>query len=109
MLRTITAALVAASLVAPALADDTSTPVKATPTFGPAVRLKAAGELIKVESPGYAFPAWYDIDGDGKPDLVVGQFRQGKMRVYKNEGDGKLAAGTWLQAGGKTAQVPGVW
>ena len=54
-------------------------------------------------------PCWADIDGDGKKDLLVGQFNEGKIRVFKNLGDGKLAAGDWLKADGKVAEVPGVW
>lgn len=77
--------------------------------FEPPVRLKAGGVPIRVESPGYAAPCWVDVDGDGKKDLVVGQFRQGKLKVYKNLGNGKFAEGVWLQAEGKLAEVPGVW
>jgi hypothetical protein len=77
--------------------------------FQPPVRLKAGDKPIRVERPGYAYPCWFDVDGDGKPDLVVGQFNQGKMMVYKNLGKGKFAAGTWLKADGKVAEVPGVW
>jgi hypothetical protein len=77
--------------------------------FQPPVRLKADGVPVRVESPGYAAPCWADIDGDGKKDLLVGQFNQGKIRVYKNLGDGKLAAGEWLKAEGAVAEVPGVW
>ena len=73
------------------------------------VRLEGAGSAVRVESPGYASPCWADVDGDGQKDLIVGQFNRGKMQVFKNLGDGKLAAATWLQADGKTAEVPGVW
>jgi len=73
------------------------------------VRLKADESAVRVESPGYAAPCWADIDGDGKKDLLVGQFNKGKIRVFKNLGDGKLAAGVWLQADGQVAEVPGVW
>jgi hypothetical protein len=73
------------------------------------VRLKAGGVAIRVESPGYAAPCWADVDGDGKKDLLVGQFNQGKIRVFRNLGEGKLAEGVWLQAGGQVAEVPGVW
>ncbi len=73
------------------------------------VRLKGAGAAVRVESPGYAAPCWADIDADGKKDLLVGQFNKGKIRVYKNLGDGKLAAGAWLKAEGEEAEVPGVW
>jgi len=73
------------------------------------VRLTADGVPVRVESPGYAAPCWADLDGDGKKDLLVGQFAQGKIRVFKNLGAGRLAPGTWLQAAGKDAEVPGVW
>ncbi len=73
------------------------------------VRLEGGGKPVRVESPGYAAPCWADVDGDGKNDLLVGQFAQGKIKVYKNLGDGTYAAGTWLQAGGQVAEVPGVW
>jgi hypothetical protein len=88
-----------------ALAEDTS----AKPEFSAPERLKAAGEIIRTEDPGYACPCWADMDGDGKKDLVVGQFAAGKMKVYRNLGEGKLAEGKWLEADGKTAEVPGVW
>ena len=77
--------------------------------FQPPVRLEGGGSPVRVESPGYAAPCWADIDGDGKKDLLVGQFNEGKIRVYKNLGGGKLAAGTWLQADGIDAEIPGVW
>ena len=73
------------------------------------VRLKAGDAVIRVESPGYAAPCWADIDSDGKKDLLVGQFNDGKIQVFKGLGDGKLAAGKWLEAEGKVATVPGVW
>jgi len=73
------------------------------------VRLTADGAAIRVEKPGYAAPCWADVDGDGKPELVVGQFNQGKMRVFKHLGGGKLGSGAWLQAEGQAAEVPGVW
>ena len=77
--------------------------------FEKPVCMEGGGATIRVESPGYAAPCWADIDGDGKKDLLVGQFSGGKIRVFKNLGDGKLAAGEWLKADGKVAEVPGVW
>jgi hypothetical protein len=73
------------------------------------VRLKVGGVPIRVEAPGYAAPCLADVDGDGIPDLLVGQFNQGKIRVFKGLGHGKFADGVWLRAGGKVAEVPGVW
>ena len=77
--------------------------------FAPPVRLKAGGVPIRVEAPGYASPCLADVDGDGKMDLLVGQFNQGKIQVFKHLGAEKFAAGNWLQAEGKVAEVPGVW
>jgi hypothetical protein len=77
--------------------------------FAPPVRLKSGDAAVRVESPGYACPAWADVDGDGKKDLIVGQFAQGKMRVFKSLGGTKFAPGEWLQVEGKVAEVPGVW
>jgi hypothetical protein len=77
--------------------------------FAAPVRVEADGKAVRTEAPGYAAPCWADVDGDGKKDLVVGQFAGGKINVYKNLGDGKLAAGDWLQVQGKAAIIPGVW
>jgi hypothetical protein len=77
--------------------------------FHPPTRLKADGVPVRVESPGYAAPCWADIDGDGKKDLLVGQFHGGKICVYKNLGEVKLAPAQWLKAEGAVAEVPGVW
>jgi hypothetical protein len=77
--------------------------------FEPPVRLLGGGQPIRVEAPGYAAPCWADVDGDGLDDLLVGQFRGGKITVYRNLGNRKLAEGAWLEAEGAVAEVPGVW
>lgn len=77
--------------------------------FAPPVRMKAGESFVAVEKPGYACPCWADVDGDGRKDLLVGQFAGGKIAVHRNLGDGKLAERKWLEAGGKVAEVPGVW
>jgi hypothetical protein len=76
--------------------------------FQPPVRMKAGDEYVKVEFPGYAAPCWTDVNRDGIGDLVVGQFAQGKIKVHLGAESG-LAEGQWLKAGGKVAEVPGVW
>ena len=82
---------------------------KSVVSFEAPVRLRADGELIHTESPGCATPAWFDIDGDGHRDLIVGQFADGRMKVYKGRGGMNLAKGEWLMADGEIAQVPGIW
>lgn len=86
-----------------------SNPVLHAQDLAAPVRVEAAGKPISVEEPGYASPCWHDVDGDGRADLVVGQYADGKMMVYRSTEDGKFAKGEWLQADGKVAMVPGIW
>jgi len=76
--------------------------------FAPPVRLEAAGKPIDT-AVGHAAPLVVDFDGDGKLDLLVGQFGEGILWVYKNVGTNvqpKYAAGVKFQAGGKDGKVP---
>jgi hypothetical protein len=75
--------------------------------FHPPVRLKAGDAAIRVESPGFAAPCWAELQG--KKQLFVGQFNQGKIRAFTYLGAEKFAPGKWLEADGKAAEVPGVW
>ena len=80
--------------------------------FAQPMMLKAGGAPIQVEAPGYACPSWADWDGDGKKDLLVGQFSQGKIHFFKNEGNDsapQFKKGEFLLTGNKPAEVPGVW
>jgi hypothetical protein len=86
-----------------------STALCSAADFQSPVRLKAGDAAVRVESPGYAAPCFADLDADGRKELLVGQFNQGKIRVFKHLDAEKLAPGEWLQAGGEVAQVPGVW
>jgi hypothetical protein len=69
--------------------------------------VKAGGQPIKVDI-GHAAPFVADYNGDGLPDLFVGQFGEGKLRIYKNVGsrtEPKFDKFEWFQAGGRVAQV----
>lgn len=79
------------------------------PKFSEPILLQAGGKPVRVESPGYAAPSVFDVNGDGHLDLAVGQFSGGKIKIYPGQGQGKFGAGKWLQADGKDAEVPGVW
>ncbi len=67
-----------------------------------------AGAPIGVKV-GHAAPLAIDFDGDGVRDLLVGQFGDGKLNIFKNTGTNAspiLAGGVFLQAGGKDATIP---
>lgn len=49
------------------------------------IRLEAGGKPINVDV-GHAAPFLCDFDGDGVTDLLVGQFGQGRLRIYRNHG-----------------------
>ncbi|CAN5740046.1 hypothetical protein BH23PLA1_BH23PLA1_33620 [soil metagenome] len=72
------------------------------------VRIEAAGKPIDTEI-GHAAPFVGDFDGDGVPDLLVGQFGDGILWIYRNEGtaaEPKLAEGVQFQEGAETGRVP---
>jgi len=55
------------------------------PEFQPGVCLQADGKNIDVRV-GHLVPTVIDWNGDGKKDLIVGQFSGGKISVYLNKG-----------------------
>ena len=77
--------------------------------FEAPVKFMADGKAIQLPSPGWAYPVMQDINGDGRDDLVVGQYKDGKMGVYAQQSDGNFTWHDWLQASGDDAIVPGIW
>lgn len=72
------------------------------------VRIEAGGEPINVDI-GHAAPHYADFDGDKVLDLLVGQFGEGKLRVYRNLGtdaEPKFGEFAWFEAGGELGTVP---
>lgn len=88
----------AASAAAAAFSDELAEPV----------RIEAGGKPIDTEI-GHAAPFVCDFDGDGVQDLLVGQFGNGQLWIFRNEGTNaqpKLAAGVKFKEGGKDGTVP---
>ncbi len=53
---------------------------------------------------GYAAPIVTDWNGDGKKDLIVGQFKSAKLRLYRNLGNDnnpQFEGFEYLKAGGE--------
>lgn len=78
------------------------------PQFQDGVKIEADGQPIDVET-GHAVPVVTDWNGDGKKDLLVGQFSGGKIRVYLNQGTDSAPTFkdfTYLQAGGVQISLP---
>jgi hypothetical protein len=75
--------------------------------FGKERQLQAGGKPLHVN--GDAGPFACDWDGDGKLDLLVGQYHDGRLRIYRNTGTNaqpKFESYTWFEAGGTIARVP---
>jgi hypothetical protein len=78
-----------------------------TVEFEKPFRIEAGGHPINVDI-GHAAPYMYDFDGDSVRDLLVGQFGQGRLRIYKNSGSNKepqFLKSEWFMAGGKIASI----
>lgn len=79
-----------------------------TPVFDPPVYVQANGVNINVGYGGNASPFVIDWDGDGKQDLLLGQFDLGKVRFYTNIGthyNPTFSDFVYLQAGGVDISV----
>jgi len=57
-----------------------------TPAFDAPVAIEASGVPINVGTGGNASPFLVDWNGDGKQDLLLGQYLSGKVRFYANIG-----------------------
>jgi hypothetical protein len=97
--------LAAVSLAALAQAGEPALPKS---SLAPPVALLCAGKPIDVDI-GHAAPCFADLLGEGKPQLLVGQFGEGKLRVYRNAGTAaapRFDALDWFTAGGAAGKVP---
>lgn len=91
--------LTSIALAAPAAADA---------SFEQPFRVRAEGAWIDVEV-GHAAPLLADVDGDGREELLVGQFGEGKLRIYEFEGKPsarKLGSYRDFEAAEGTGKIP---
>jgi hypothetical protein len=75
----------------------------------PPVAVQAGGRALDVERVGHAAPFVGDFYVDGGLCLLVGQFDNGRLRIYRNTGTRarpRFDSYTWFEAGGKVASVP---
>jgi hypothetical protein len=89
------------AVAAPAANDPTG-------ELAPPVRITAGGKAIDTDV-GHAGPFVGDFDGDGVNDLLVGQFGQGLLWIYRYEGTTdrpRLAAGVKFKQGRDDGRVP---
>ncbi len=77
--------------------------------LAPPIKATINDKPLRIESPGYAAPCFADIDGDGKKELLVGQYKDGKIQIFPHLGGNKFASGKWLKADDKIIKIPGVW
>ena len=78
------------------------------PDLAPPIQLQAGGQPINVDL-GHAAPFVADLKGEGQLTLLVGQFGEGRLRLYPNVGtrnDPKFAQFEWFKVDGTVARVP---
>jgi hypothetical protein len=76
--------------------------------LAPPVQVLAGGQPINVDM-GHAAPFVADLKGDGQMVLLVGQFGDGKLRLYPNTGtrnDPKFDDFEWFKVNGKVVTMP---
>jgi hypothetical protein len=81
---------------------------KGTGELAAPVRLGDGEEYINVDV-GHAAPFVIDWNGDGKKDLLVGQFGGGKLRIYLNRGTDaapQFKGFEYVKGGASDASVP---
>jgi hypothetical protein len=101
-MRSLGGALSALLLAAPALAGGPG-------DLLPPVQIQAGGKALDVQRSGHAAPFVGDFYEDGGLCLLVGQYHDGRLRIYRNTGTRakpRFDSYTWFEAGGKVARVP---
>jgi hypothetical protein len=75
----------------------------------PPVQVQAGGKALDIQREGHAAPFVGDFYQDGGLCLLVGQYNEGRLRIYRNTGTRarpRFDQFTWFEAGGQIASVP---
>jgi hypothetical protein len=75
----------------------------------PPVPVQAAGQPLDVQREGHSAPFVGDFFENGTLALLVGQYHEGRLRIYRNTGtrtQPKFDSYVWFKAGGQIASVP---
>jgi hypothetical protein len=83
-------------------------PIHAGSELAPPFLVEAAEGAIDVTG-GNSAPFLFDLDGDGLLDLLVGQFDEGRVRLYPNRGERgapRFADWRFLRAGEELLGLP---
>ena len=76
------------SVLVAVIAACTFSPAIGETKFDDPIRLMVGNEPLNTSARQmYPSPAWYDVDNDGKIELVVGDI-SGAINVYENSNDG---------------------
>jgi hypothetical protein len=73
------------------------------------VQVTADGQPIDVQRDGHSAPFVGDFDGDGANDLLVGEYEEGRLRIYRNLGTNsqpRFENYEWFKAGAELGRVP---
>lgn len=58
---------------------------------------------------GHLAPLFWDWDGDGLEDLLLGQFAGGSLAIHRNigrRGQPRFGPAVWFEAGGGPGSIP---
>jgi hypothetical protein len=73
------------------------------------VQITADGQPIDIQHDGHSAPFVGDFDGDGVNDLLVGEFEDGRLRIFRNLGTNaqpRFENYEWFKAGAELGRVP---
>jgi hypothetical protein len=98
-----------AALVSVAVPSYAGEPERFSAELQPPIKVQAGDRALDVGRSGHAAPYFADVDGDGRRDLLVGQYADGRVRLYRNQGTNKaprFGSFEYVLAGGQPASVP---